>query len=739
LERRDVDSAAKQARASLAAGARTREYEYEGRRIALVEVPGIFSAGHLPDHQTPAAVSVTATRQSYELVFSEALSTAWKVETTAGAGPAPGVPSVPALTEVELEDLRRSVRATQGVLWAYEALRNPETGTLLLPTPRLVLKLRQGIPPSTLDGLSGVRLLRKLRLTESQYLVELSDPDEHPCEAADRLRSHPALEWIEPDFAQELRQQAVPNDPLFPNQWHLQNTGQGGGLPGADARLPGAWDYQIGNGSAVIAVVDDGVELNHPDLTSRIFVNGAEAIDGLDNDGNGYVDDRWGWDFYFDDYDANPILTGPGSHGTSVAGVAAAAGNNGVGVTGACANCPILPVRIFNGASITSNAMVAEAILYAGSFAWVVNNSWGGGSPSTAITNAIDTVATQGGGGLGTPVVISSGNYATGFINFSLAGFSAGTYYFQWVFQKDSSASAGFDRAWIDNILFPDGSLETFEACAGLPAGWSTSGALPWTAVSDETRSSSTLGGRCSLGSGAIGHSQYSAAGLWKTLSTGGTLVYQLWVSAERNSADGTGPLVPEDWTGDPECYDLSYLNVYDSVGTLIWQGYGLCGTYSNNGPPLQDGVVSYPASLANAIAIGALSDSDRRSDYSQWGPELDFTIHSNGGLQGVTTTDVAGANGYSSTDYTSTFGGTSSAAPLASGVIGLLLSDQPSLTLTEIRERLQRATRKVGTVAYSGGRNNQYGYGAISAELLLTQLFIDDFESGGLTRWSNY
>ena len=105
----------------------------------------------------------------------------------------------------------------------------------------------------------------------------------------------------------------------------------------------------------------------------------------------------------------------------------------------------------------------------------------------------------------------------------------------------------------------------------------------------------------------------------------------------------------------------------------------------------------------------------------------------------GITTTDIVGANGYSPTNYTADFGGTSSAAPLASRILALLLTDQPTITLAEVRERLNRATRKIGTVAYTAGRNNQYGYGAVNARTLLQEIFRDGFQTGNLTRWSNF
>jgi len=699
-----------------------RSYRYQGELVALREVPGVFSAGHDDNAPEPSPTPVMLAETTAIAHFSEATADVWKIEIAVlGQDSLSDLEKVDGLNRLADLGLENELRRILPVDWVYPALQNEASGTLLFPTPRLIVELRPGFDEAALAHLPGVRPVRKLRLTDSQYLVEVTDYLEHPCDAALRLGSADGVSWVEPDFVQQFSRDHVPNDPLFTNQWHLRNTGQGGGVLGADARLVNAWNTERGNGSAVIAIIDDGVQLSHPDFAGRIFVNAGDPPGGGDNDGNGFPNDTNGWDFYFNDNNPNPILTGPGSHGTSVAGVAAGAGGNSLGIAGACLNCRILPVRIFNGASVASTSAVAEAIRYAGSFAWVLNNSWGGGSPASSITSAVNTVAVGGAGGLGTPVVFSSGNSASGYLSFLVSGIPAGTYTFQWVFQKDSTVTAGQDRVWLDNVVFPDGSVETFESCSGLPGGWiSNVGAAPWSSSSIETRASSSRGGRCSLRSGVIGNSQFSEVHVTRSFGTSGALAYQMWASTERNSADGSGPLVLDNGVPPAECYDAGFLNIYDAGLNLIFQGFVLCGTWSNQGNPLADGVVAYPASLSNSIAVGAASNFDRRSDYSQWGPELDYVAHSAGGSLGITTTDIVGTNGYSTSDYSSSFGGTSSAAPLASGVIGLLLSDQPWLTLSQVRQKLNLGTRKIGTVPYSSGWNNQYGYGALSGEALL-------------------
>ena len=136
---------------------------------------------------------------------------------------------------------------------------------------------------------------------------------------------------------------ATPDDPQFGNQWALNNTGQSGGTPDADIDAPEAWDITTGGLTAdgdeiVIAVIDGGVDLNHEDL--NFWKNNAETPgNGVDDDGNGYIDDFDGWNAY----DSNGNIPSD-NHGTHVAGIAAAIGNNGIGVSGVNWGAKVMPV-----------------------------------------------------------------------------------------------------------------------------------------------------------------------------------------------------------------------------------------------------------------------------------------------------------------------------------------------------------------------------------------------------------
>ncbi|MCX7717657.1 MAG: S8 family serine peptidase [Candidatus Sumerlaeaceae bacterium] len=189
-----------------------------------------------------------------------------------------------------------------------------------------------------------------------------------------RLASDPGVEYA---FRSRMVQLAdtVPNDPLFSNQWQLRNTGQTGGLPGADVKAVQAWDVTTGSASIVIAIVDTGTDTVHPDLSGRLWQNPGEiAGNAIDDDLNGFVDDILGWSFYLNNNNIYDTL----GHGTAVAGTAAATTNNGTGVAGVDWNARIMTVACFSPSGSAQDVDVVNGVWYAvDNGAHVVNASWG--------------------------------------------------------------------------------------------------------------------------------------------------------------------------------------------------------------------------------------------------------------------------------------------------------------------------------------------------------------------------
>jgi hypothetical protein len=321
---------------------------------------------------------------------------------------------------------------------------------------------------------------------------------------------------------------APTNDDFYTDQWYLNNIQQyGSGMVfDADIDAPEAWDYATGSSSVIIAIIDEGVDLVHEDLMTKL-------IPGYDATGGGSAGGPQGND----------------AHGTAAAGIAAAIGNNTIGVAGICRSCQIMPIRVaygYNNSWITSDSWLANGIAFAyQNGAHVLNNSWGGGLPSTVITNAINNAQASGRGGKGSVVVFAAGN--------------------------DNSST------------------------------------------------------------------------------------------------------------------------------------------------------VSYPASLSSVIAVGASNMCDQRktntNDFcngyeSWWGSNYGTALDISAPGVWIRTTDIMGAAGYASGNYEEFFNGTSAAAPIVSGVAGLILSVNPDLTAAQVQAILQNTADDVN----GGGWDIYMGYGRVNA-----------------------
>jgi subtilisin family serine protease len=212
----------------------------------------------------------------------------------------------------------------------------------------------------------------------------------------------PNVEYAELNYRVSICKE--PDDPLYPLQWPLDNTGQDypvsgkynppPGTPDSDIDAPQAWDAHTGSSEVIVAVVDTGVDYNHRDLQGNIWINSDEIpYNGFDDDGNGYIDDIYGSDFI--NHDRDPI--DDNGHGTHCSGTIAAAGNNGLDIAGVCWNAKIMALKFLNknGEGFSSDA--ATAIYYAAKMgADVISNSWGGPYYSEALEEAIDYAHSQG-------------------------------------------------------------------------------------------------------------------------------------------------------------------------------------------------------------------------------------------------------------------------------------------------------------------------------------------------------
>ncbi|HND55666.1 MAG TPA: S8 family serine peptidase, partial [Pirellulaceae bacterium] len=437
------------------------------------------------------------------------------------------------------------------------------------------------------------------------------------------------------------------------------------------------------------------------------------------------VDDVHGWDFFDDDNIADPVDP-LDNHGTSVAGVAGAIGDNSLGVTGAAQHVQILPVKIFKGTSFVSSASAASAIYYSagrtkdGLGTWrgadVLNNSWGGAVYDATIAAAFNWANTNGRGGLGAASFAATGNSANAANSDSYAPISinnvpgfAGTWSWVLGYKTDASGTAGDDTVRLGQFLNGDGVISRFDA-ASAPAGWSLTpfvGQDGWYIEDNPARAFGT--GRYQARSSAIGASDVAYIMAPPIAVSGSTIPgVTAWLASSCEIDDVVGFYL----------YNHSSGNLY-AIATL---------TGAN--PPRTAGV-SFPANLSSTIAVGASTDWDYRANYSQFGAEVDIVAPSNGGFAGIVTTDRTGADGYNTTpgtagDYTNSFGGTSSATPLAAGIGALLLAKNPGLTSEQIRQAMRSTADKIGGVTYTNGFSPYYGYGRVNAAAALAAIRAD-------------
>ena len=223
-----------------------------------------------------------------------------------------------------------------------------------------------------LRGLTLVRLQRGDSLTAAAAALE-RDPD---------------VLYAEPNHIHKI--QLTPNDPRYSSLWGL-----------AAIAAPVAWDTTTGSAGVSVAIVDTGVATGHPDLAPNIWTNPDETPNGVDDDGNGKVDDLNGWDFV----DGDPTAQDGYGHGTHVAGTIGARGNDGVGIAGVAWQTKLMPLRAADDDGFLFSTDIVAAFNYAcGEGARIVNGSFGG-SGSTAIRDAIDACP-------GALFVFSAGNEA---------------------------------------------------------------------------------------------------------------------------------------------------------------------------------------------------------------------------------------------------------------------------------------------------------------------------------------
>ena len=345
-------------------------------------------------------------------------------------------------------------------------------------------------------------LFQTMREIASESFVKLAEPDIH-------------------GFPQKLE---TPSDDRFFDQWYLHNVGQNGGLCDADIDLLPAWELDgvlVRKGAGVtIAILDDGVQLNHPDILvlgtgdDRVDDSSVQACEqdgqpGPDSDASPHIETTGCLD---------PVSEEEDHHGTAVAGLAAAR-ENGTGTVGVAPLANIYPMRLISDyGTAVSCTDLPGAFAFAASTATgasVINGSWAFDACEglVIVEDMIEDVVDGNSfnsarpAPLGVPMIFSSGNSASGWRYFE-RNVSAGSRTFRWQYAKDAISFPGEEAqnaVWLDDIRFPDGSVQNFDAGASSLSSFSSSCTVGPPASASDQNQCGVVGGACS--GDVVGHS----------------------------------------------------------------------------------------------------------------------------------------------------------------------------------------------------------------------------------------
>ena len=276
------------------------------------------------------------------------------------------------VSRAELFELAMTIETADSTVVGYAGpfMHMAASDFFLVATSQLIVQYSPGTTVSTIDSVNaefGALVAGKTPFKPNHFLLQLTQQSSGDVlQITQQYHQLPMVDYAYPNFLSGVSAGFVPDDPFFAEQWHLQNDGGNGGTPGADIQAVDAWDIEVGDPDIVIAVIEiPGFEVDHPDLKPNLWDNlgelGLRELGG-NEDGNKFVGDVHGWNFDGTLCPTKPVysVADPGlddacgsgdlsssflEHGTAVAGLAAARGNNGIGVTGVCQKCSLMLIR----------------------------------------------------------------------------------------------------------------------------------------------------------------------------------------------------------------------------------------------------------------------------------------------------------------------------------------------------------------------------------------------------------
>ncbi len=228
--------------------------------------------------------------------------------------------------------------------------------------------------------------LSQINEAQTANQTEINSKIDSTLETIKTLKNLSQIADVEPN--QIIKINFSPDDTFFSSQWHLENTGQNGGSNGADIKAKAAWDVTQGSSTIIVAVIDTGADLNHPDLADKILKNASNQVIG----------------YNFANNNNDPSDTQ--GHGTHLAGIIAGKTNNTLGVSGTCPNCKIMPIKFMDNTGSGTTAAAISSINFAvTNKAKILNLSWGSSGYSGSLQYAINRAYAAG-----ITVVAAAGN-----------------------------------------------------------------------------------------------------------------------------------------------------------------------------------------------------------------------------------------------------------------------------------------------------------------------------------------